>query len=118
MYFKRTYQGRNIWDDPIIEKSQDQDQGQGQGQDQIKLRQRSALQQQMVLALTLTLVLTLDLAQITKLPLLNYLCSLLNLQAARLEKAELCFEVLLWKKVARLEGWEGCKVGKVGRLER
>ena len=24
------YQGRNIWDDPIIEKSQDQDQGQGQ----------------------------------------------------------------------------------------
>ena len=30
---KRTYQGRNIWDDPIIEKSQDQDQGQGQGQD-------------------------------------------------------------------------------------
>ena len=24
--FKRTYQGRNIWDDPIIEKSQDQDQ--------------------------------------------------------------------------------------------
>ena len=49
---KRTYQGRNIWDDPIIEKSQDQ--GQGQGQDQI-MRQRSALQQQMVLALTLVL---------------------------------------------------------------
>ena len=56
---KRTYQGRNIWDDPIIEKSQDQDQGQGQGQDQIKLQQRSALRQQMVLALTLTLVLVL-----------------------------------------------------------
>ena len=55
-FLKRTYQGRNIWDDPIIEKSQDQDQGQGQGQDQ-KLRQRSALQQQMVLALTLVLVL-------------------------------------------------------------
>ena len=54
--FKRMYQGRNIWDDPIIEKSQDQDQGQGQGQDQ-KLRQRSALRQQMVLALTLVLVL-------------------------------------------------------------
>ena len=36
---KRTYQGRNIWDDPIIEKSQDQDQGQGQGQDQ-KVQQR------------------------------------------------------------------------------
>ena len=54
----RTYQGRNIWDNPIIEKSQDQDQGQGQGQDQ-KLRQRSALQQQMVLALTLTLTLVL-----------------------------------------------------------
>ena len=54
----RTYQGRNIWDDPIIEKSQDQDQGQGQGQDQ-KWRQRSALRQQMVLALTLTLVLVL-----------------------------------------------------------
>ena len=51
---------------------QGQDQGQGQGQDQVKLRQRSALQQQMVLALTL------DLAQITKLPLLNYLCSLLT----------------------------------------
>ena len=51
---KRTYQGRNIWDDPIIEKSQDQDQG--QGQDQI-MRQRSALQQQMVLVLTLILVL-------------------------------------------------------------
>ena len=32
---KRTYQGWNIWDNPIIEKSQDQDQGQGQGQDQI-----------------------------------------------------------------------------------
>ena len=57
----RTYQGRNIWDDPIIEKSQDQDQGQGQGQDQ-KLRQRSTLQQQMVLALTPTLVLVLTLA--------------------------------------------------------
>ena len=55
---KRTYQGRNIWDDPIIEKSQDQDQGQGQGQDG-KVRHRSALQQQMVLALTRTLVLVL-----------------------------------------------------------
>ena len=43
--FKRSYQGRNIWDDPIIEKSQDQDQG--QGQDQV-VRQRSALRQQMV----------------------------------------------------------------------
>ena len=60
-FLKRTYQGRNIWDDPIIEKSQDQDQGQGQGQDQI-MRQRSALQQQMVLTLTLVLVLTLALA--------------------------------------------------------
>ena len=49
---------RNIWDDPIIEKSQDQDQGQGQGQDQI-MRQRSALQQQMVLALALTMTLVL-----------------------------------------------------------
>ena len=39
----------------------------------------AGLQQQMVLALTLTLVLTLDLAQITKLPLLNYLFSLLIL---------------------------------------
>ena len=57
-YIKRSYQGRNIWDDPIIKKSQDQDQGQGQGQDQI-VRQRSALQQQMVLALTQTLVLVL-----------------------------------------------------------
>ena len=56
IFFKRSYQGRNIRDDPIIEKSQDQ--GQGQGQDQI-MRQRSALQQQMVLALTLTLVLVL-----------------------------------------------------------
>ena len=33
----------------------------------------------MVLALTLTLVLTLVLAQITKVPLLKYLCSLLIL---------------------------------------
>ena len=41
---KRTYQGRNIWDDPIIEKSQDQDQGQGQGQDHL-LPQRAALPQ-------------------------------------------------------------------------
>ena len=40
--FERTYQGRNIWDDPIIEKSQDQDQGQGQGQDHL-LTQRAAL---------------------------------------------------------------------------
>ena len=52
--FERSYQGRNIWDDPIIEKSQDQ--GQGEGRDQI-MQQRSVLQQQMVLALTLTLVL-------------------------------------------------------------
>ena len=58
--FKRSYQGQNIWDDPLIEKSQDQYwyQGQGQGQDQ-KLRQRSTLRRQMVLALTLTLVLVL-----------------------------------------------------------
>ena len=56
IYVERSYQGRNIWDDPIMETYQDQDQGQGQGQDQI-MRQRSALQQQMVLALTLTLVL-------------------------------------------------------------
>ena len=49
MMVKTSYQGRNIWDDLIIEKSQDQDQG--QGQDQI-MRQRSALQQQMVLALS------------------------------------------------------------------
>ena len=41
-YFKGNYQGRNIWDDPIIEKSQDQDQGQGQGQNHL-LRQRAAL---------------------------------------------------------------------------
>ena len=54
-----------------------QGQDQGQGQDQIKWRQRSALQQQMVLALTLTRVLTLVLAQITKVPLLKYFCSLL-----------------------------------------
>ena len=53
-HFEKSYQGQNIWDDPIIEKSQDQDKGQGQDQ---KLRQRSALQQQMVLALTLVLVL-------------------------------------------------------------
>ena len=38
-------------------------------------RRGAALQLQMVLALTL--VLALDLAQITKLPLLHYLCSLL-----------------------------------------
>ena len=54
--FKRTYQERNIWDDPIIEESQDQDQGQGQDE---KVQQRSALRQQMVLALPLTLVLLL-----------------------------------------------------------
>ena len=75
---KRTYQGRNIWDDPIVEKSQDQDQGQGQGQDHL-LPQRAALPHlYLVLALTLALVLTLDLAQIIKLPLLNYLRSLLK----------------------------------------
>ena len=58
LLLKRTYQGRNIWDDPIIEKSQDQDQGQGQGQDH-PLPQRAALPQFLVLALTLTLVLIL-----------------------------------------------------------
>ena len=61
IWFKRTYQGRNIWDDPIIEKSQDQDQGQGQGQDHLLL-QRAALPHFLVLALTLTLVLVLTLA--------------------------------------------------------
>ena len=55
-YFKRTYQGWNIRDDPIIEKSQDQDQGQGQGQDHLLL-QRAALPHYLVLAPTLTLVL-------------------------------------------------------------
>ena len=55
-YFERSYKGRNIWDDPIIEKSQDQ--GQGQGQDHL-LPQRAALPQFLVLALTLTLVLVL-----------------------------------------------------------
>ena len=44
LFFKRTYQGWNIWGDPIIEKSQDQDQGQGQGQDHL-LPQRAALPQ-------------------------------------------------------------------------
>ena len=39
-----TYQGWNIRDDPIIEKSQDPDQGQGQGQDHL-LPQRAALPQ-------------------------------------------------------------------------
>ena len=53
---KRTHQGRNIWDDPIIEKSQDQDQGQGQGQDHL-LPQRAALPPFLVLALTLVLAL-------------------------------------------------------------
>ena len=56
-------------------KVQDQDQGQGQGQGQDHLLlQRAALPQ-----LYLVLALTLDLAQIIKLPLLNYLCSLLLL---------------------------------------
>ena len=55
---------------------QGQDQGQGQGQDHLLL-QRAALPQ-LFLVLALTLVLTLDLAQIIKLPLLNYLCSLLK----------------------------------------
>ena len=53
---ERSYQGRNIWDDPIIEKSQDR--GQGQDQDHLLL-QRSALPHYLVLALTLTLVLVL-----------------------------------------------------------
>ena len=48
------YRGRNIWDDPRIEKSQDQDQG--QGQDHL-LPQRAALPQFLVLALSLVLVL-------------------------------------------------------------
>ena len=58
MVGKRSYQGRNIWDDPIIEKSQDEDQG--QGQDHLLL-QRAALPYYyyLVLALTLTLVLVL-----------------------------------------------------------
>ena len=51
----RSYQGWNIWDDPIIEKSQGQDQGQGQGQDHLLL-QRAALPHYLVLALILTLV--------------------------------------------------------------
>ena len=55
---KRTYQGWNIRDDRIIEKSQDQDQGQGQGQDHLLL-QRAALPPFLVAALTLTLVLAL-----------------------------------------------------------
>ena len=58
LILKRTYQGWNIRDDPIIEKSQDQDQGQGQGQDHL-LPQRAALPQFLVLALTLTLTLVL-----------------------------------------------------------
>ena len=57
-YIERSYQGRSIWDDPIIEKSQDQDQGQGQGQDHLLL-QRAALPQFLVVALTPTLILTL-----------------------------------------------------------
>ena len=69
--YKRGISGRGFSD---LGQVQGQDQDQGQGQDQ-KWRQRSALQQQMVLALTLTLVLTLVLAQITKVPLLKYLCS-------------------------------------------
>ena len=54
--------------------------------------------QQMVLTLTLTLVLTLDLAQITKLPLLNYLCSLLILlKIAIFKKKSRFFECgVLW----------------------
>ena len=55
---ERSYQGRSIWDDPIVEKSQDQDQDQGQGQDHL-LPQRAALPQFLVLALTLPLVLVL-----------------------------------------------------------
>ena len=53
---ERSYQGRNIWDDPIVEKSQDQ--GQGRGQDHLLL-QRAALPHYLVLTLTLTLVLVL-----------------------------------------------------------
>ena len=55
-----------------------QGQDEGQGQDHLLLQRAALPQLYLVLALTLTLVLTLDLAQITKLPLLNYLCSLLN----------------------------------------
>ena len=73
---KRTYQGRNIWDDPIIEKSQDRHQG--QGQDQI-MRQRSSLQQQMVLALTLTLVLVLRFFNYQIVPDIPFLISSLDL---------------------------------------
>ena len=51
-------------------QGQDKDQGQD-----LLLLQRAALPLYLVLALTLVLVLTLDLAQITKQPLLNYLCS-------------------------------------------
>ena len=57
---------------------QGQDQGQGQGQDHLLLQRAALPQLYLALTLVLTLVLTLDLAQITKLPLLNYLCSLLK----------------------------------------
>ena len=59
-------------------QDQGQDQGQGQGQDHLLLQRAALPQLYLVLALTLTLVLTLDLAQITKVPLLKYLCSLLK----------------------------------------
>ena len=55
---------------------QGQDQVQSQGQDHLLL-QRAALPQ-LYLVLAQTLVLTLDLTEIFKLPLLNYLCSLLK----------------------------------------
>ena len=78
---KRSYQGRTIWDDSIIEKSQDQDQGQGQGQDHL-LPQRAALPQFLVLALTLTLVLVLRFFNYRVVPDIPSLISSLDLMLA------------------------------------
>ena len=61
-----------------------QGQDQGRGQDHLLLQRTALPQLYLVLALTLTLVLTLDLAQIIKLPLLNYFSSLLKMVTKRI----------------------------------
>ena len=80
---KRRYQGRNVWDDPIIEKSQDQDQGQGQGQDHLLL-QHAALPHYLVLALTLTLTLVLRLFNYRVVPDIPCLITSLDKKRKRL----------------------------------
>ena len=87
-HLKRSYQGRNIWGDPIIEKSQDQ--GQGQGQDHLLL-QRAALPHFLVLALTMTLVLVLRFFNYRVVPDIPSLISSLDFSCCFLRQMVICW---------------------------